>query len=193
MESLKLITTIFLSVILFVACSGNSAANAGKENDASATAIADESPSQAAASFSCMLDGKKFSGTGTDQNINAAFHLTGENKGQVFFRLSDMNNIGDKLMFQVPAKTGSTTFSVSPTYSYQGYTTSDFTTYLDDPLIVTLTSITTSEISGTFSGKYTLSKGSGNSSSKQTIEVTDGKFNIPFSTSADWKKLYNAE
>jgi hypothetical protein len=145
------------------------------------------------AGFSCILDGKEFSGKGTDQNINAAFHLTGNNKGQIFFRLSDMNNTGDKLMFQVPAKEGSTTFKVSPTYSYGGYTTSDFATYIDDPVIVTINSISSSRVSGTFSGKYTLQKGSGNSKSKQTIEVKDGKFNIPFSTSSQWKQLYHAE
>ncbi len=151
------------------------------------------SPSNADASFSCILDGKEFSGKGTDQNINAAFHLTGEDKGQIFFRLSDMNDIGDKLFFQVPAKEGSTTFSVTLANSYDGYSTSDFATYIDDPVTVTINSISSSRVSGTFSGKYTLQKGSGTSSSKQTIEVTDGKFDIPFSTSADWIKFYNAE
>ena len=145
------------------------------------------------ASFSCKLDGKEFSGKGTDQNINAAFHLTGNNKGQIFFRLSDMNNYGDKLMFQVPANEGSTTVNVTPTHSYGGYITSDFATYLDDPVTVTINSISSSRVSGTFSGKYTLQKGSGKSNSKQTIDVTDGKFDIPFSSSAQWKQLYHAE
>lgn len=143
--------------------------------------------------FSCKLDGKEFSGKGTDQNINAAFHLTGDDKGQIFFRLSNMDNIGDKLMFQVPGKVGSTTFTVSPTYSYEGYTTADFSNYIDDPVTVTITSISSTRVSGTFSGKYTLQKGSGSNNSKQTIQVTDGKFDIPFSTSAQWKKLYHAE
>ncbi len=151
------------------------------------------SPSNGDASFSCKLDGKEFSGKGTDQNINAAFHLTGDDKGQIFFRLSDMNDIGEQLTFEVPGKEGSTTFNVTPTYSYDGYNTSDFATYIDDPLTVTINSISSSRVSGTFSGKYTLQKGSGNSKSKQTIEVTDGKFDIPFSTSADWIKFYHAE
>ena len=145
------------------------------------------------ASFSCILDGKEVSGKTTDQNINAAFHLTGDNKGQIFFRLSDMNDIGNKLMFQVPAKEGTTTVNDTPDYSYEGYITSDFETYIDDPIMVTINSISSSRVSGTFSGKYTIQEGSGNSNSKQTIEVTDGKFDIPFSTSAEWKKVYNAE
>ena len=104
-------------------------------------------PTQAAmddASFSCMVDGKEVSANGTDQNINAAFHLTGDDKGQIFFRLSDMNNTGDKFIFQVPAKRGSTTFTVSSGYSYAGYTTSDLASYIDDPVTVAITSITAS-------------------------------------------------
>lgn len=182
------IVLVFLSGL--ISCGGNAQNNTGKNS----TPVTSKSSSQDDdANFSCVLDGKKISGKGTDQNINAAFHLTGDDKGQLFFRLSDMNNIGDKLQFQVPAKTGTTTFSVSPKYSYEGYTTSDFTIYLDDPLTVAVTSITATRLSGTFSGKYTLSKGSGNSNSKQTIEVTDGKFDIPFSTSAQWKQMYHAE
>ena len=188
MQRLQLITTIFLSAVLFVACSDNSAANAGKVKDSTSSSTTSDG-----ASFSCKLDGKTISGRGTDENINAAFHLTGDDKGQIFFRLSDMNNIGDKFQFQVPGKTGSTTFSVTPTYSYAGYATSNFATYLDNPLTVTVNSITSSRISGIFSGTYTLQKGSGDANTKQTIEVTDGKFDIPFSTSAQWKQLYHAE
>ena len=193
MKKLKLILWIFLSALLFVSCSGKTAANSGKDSTSINSSTSNTSASDGDATFSCMLDGKEFSGSGTNQNINAAFHLTGDNKGQIFFRLSDMNNIGDKLMFQVPAKEGSTTFNVTPTYSYNGYITGDFASYIDDPVTVTINSISSSGVSGTFSGKYTLQKGSGNSKSKQTIQVTDGKFDIPFSTSAQWKKLYNAE
>ncbi len=71
--------------------------------------------------------------------------------------------------------------------------TSDFANYIDDPITVTITSISSARVAGTFSGKYTLQKGTGNSNSKQTIEVTDGKFDIPFSTSAQWKQMYHAE
>ena len=193
MKYLKLITAIFLSSTFLVSCSGNSAADSGKDSTAINSSTSNTSASDGDASFSCMLDGKEFSGSGTNQNINAAFHLTGDNKGQIFFRLSDKNNSSDQLMFQVPAKEGSTTFNVTPTYSYNGYTTGDFASYIDNPVTVTINSISSSGVSGTFSGKYTLQKGSGNSNSKQTIEVTDGKFDIPFSTSAEWKKLYKAE
>jgi hypothetical protein len=188
MKNVKgVIAVLFAAALLSF---GNSSSSDQMNRSESAQA---PSGSDGDASFSCILDGKEFSGKGTDQNINAAFHLTGNNKGQIFFRLSDMNNIGDKLMFQVPSKEGSTTIKVSPTYSYGGYITSDFATYIDDPVMVTINSISSSRVSGTFSGKYTLQKGSGNSNLKQTIEITNGKFNIPFSTSAHWKQLYHAE
>lgn len=183
----EVIAIIFAAALL--SCGNSSSSNQTNRSESAQASSASDGD----ASFSCILDGKKVSGKGTDQNINAAFHLTGDDKGQIFFRLSDMNNIGDKLMFQVPAKEGSTTFNVTPTNSTGGYMTSDFATYIDDPVTVTINSISSSRVSGTFSGKYTLQKGSGNSSSKQTIEVTDGKFDIPFSTSADWKKMYHAE
>ena len=184
---------LLLSLIVLEAASCNGSTTGKETKDPNATVLSDTSGAMDDASFSCIVNGKAVSGKGTDQNINAAFHLTGDDKGQIAFRLSDMNNIGDKFMFQVPAKTGSTTFTVSPTYSYAGYTSSDLASYIDDPVTVTITSITASGVSGTFSGKYTLSKGTGDSNSKQTVEVTGGKFNIPFSTSAEWKQLYHAE
>lgn len=179
----------FLITAVLLSCANS---NSGSANNDTAN-VSSASTSRSNASFSCKLDGKTISGNGTDENINAAFHLTGDDKGQIFFRLSNMNNIGDKFQFQVPGKEGSTTFSVTPTYSYEGYATSNFATYLDNTLTVTVSSINSSGVSGTFSGKYTLSKGTGDANSKQSIEVTDGKFDIPFSTSADWKKMYNAE
>ncbi len=186
------IPCLFVSVIL--SCGSENSNDAKKDT---ATSSPDQtSPVTATdndASFSCILDGKEISGKGTDQNINAAFRLTGDDKGRIFFRLSDMNDVGPKLMFEVAAKEGSTIISASSGYSYEGYTTSDFATYIDDPVTVNITSISSSRVSGTFSGKYTLQKGSGNSSSKQTIEVMEGKFDIPFSTSVDWKKMYHAE
>jgi hypothetical protein len=191
----KLLVITFSAFSLLYSCSGNTNSNALKDNTSSSTSSTENSSanSNGNASFSCMLDGKEFSGSGTDQNINAAFHLKGDDKGQIFFRFSDLNNPEEKLNFQVAAKEGSTTFNVTPTYSYMGYTTKGYINYLDNPLTVTITSLTATRVSGTFSGTYILSKGSADSNAKQTIEVTDGKFDIPFSASADWKKMYNAE
>ncbi len=191
MKKLKLFLAALLSTFLLFAYSVNTKANEHKEkvlstNINTTTFIRD-------ASFSCILDGKKFTGSGTDENINAAFHLKGEDKGQIFFRLSDLKEPGEKLMFQVAGKKGSTTFKATPNFSCIGYITKGYINYLDNPITVTITEINAGRVSGTFSGKYTLSEGFSDSNAQKTIEVTDGKFDIPFSTSADWKKLYNAE
>ncbi len=189
---MKSLVTIITAMFIITLLSCGSAPS-GNTNNKSTSTPTSSATTDDDASFSCILDRKEFSGKGTDQNINAAFRLKGDDKGQIFFRLSDMNNIGDKLNFQVPAKTGPTTFNVTPIYGYGGYSTSDFANYIDDPITVTITSISSARVAGTFSGKYTLQKGTGNNNSKQTIEVTDGKFDIPFSTSAQWKQMYHAE
>ena len=187
----KLILIVLIPLSLF--CSYNANGNSNTLKGTTSGIFSGPYATGDDASFSCMLDGKKFSGSGTDQNINAAFHLKGDQKGQIFIRFSDLNNPEEKLNFQVAAKEGSTTINVTPTYSYIGYVTKGYINYFDNPLTVTITSLTAARVSGTFSGTYTLSKGSAGSNAKQTIEVTAGKFDIPFSTSADWKKMYNAE
>ncbi len=117
---MKSLVTIITAMFIITLLSCGSAPS-GNTNNKSTSTPTSSATTDDDASFSCILDGKEFSGKGTDQNINAAFHLTGDDKGQIFFRLSDMNNIGDKLNFQVPAKIGPTTFNVTPTYGYGGY------------------------------------------------------------------------
>src|SRR5262249_49103073 len=107
--------------------------------------------------------------------------------------LSNMDNVGEKFMFIVPAKVGVTSMKVQTGFSAVGYVSIDMANYLDNPITVTITSISADRVAGTFSGTYTLSQGTGNSNSKKSIVVASGKFDIPFSTSADWKKLYHAE
>jgi hypothetical protein len=180
-----------LAVFCVVSCTNN--AQESKTKNSALVVSSNDIVSEDDAGFSCKLDGKEFSGKGTDQNINAAFHLTGENKGQIMIRLSPLDKPEEKLIFQVTGKEGSTTFNVTPTYRYTGYTTKGYINYLDNPITVTIALLTATKVSGTFSGTYTLSKASSDSNAKQTIEVTDGKFDIPFSNSADWKKMYQAE
>ena len=71
MKYLKLITSIFFSAILFIAFSGNCPVNAGKENSPSVSGSPTTSVGDA--SFSCKIDGKDFSGKGTDEFGNAAY------------------------------------------------------------------------------------------------------------------------
>lgn len=106
--------------------------------------------------------------------------------------LADPDNPVQKLNFDLPNKEGSTTISILPKYSFEGYVTSNWTVYLDDGLTVNVTSLSATRVSGTFSGNYRLENAKA-PNAKATLQVTDGKFDIPFSTSAQWKKTYNAQ
>lgn len=57
---------------------------------------------------------------------------------------------------------------------------------------IRITAISATRVSGTFSGRYKAQKGSP-ATAKPTILISDGKFDIPFSTSAAMKKLNQAE
>jgi hypothetical protein len=174
-------TIFFFGALLFVSCSGASG-NASGSTDGGASA--------AGASFSCKLDGIAFSSNKNTDNLNAAFHLKGGEK-HIFFMLCDPDNPVQKLNFEIPGQTGSTTLTITPKYAYGGYTDPNWISYNDDGLTVTISSITDTRVSGTFSGQYAAPSGSTNV--KQEIQVTDGKFDIPFSQSATWKKTYQAE
>jgi hypothetical protein len=182
-----LIGSMVCSSLWLAGCS-NSQASSQPSSSASPS-----SASSTGASFSAIVDGTKFSSnTGTD-NLNAAF-VVNDNDGQkkLFFMLADPDNPVQKLNFDLPNKEGSTTISILPKYSFEGYVTSNWTVYVDDGLTVNITSLSATRVSGTFSGNYRL-ENVNTPNAKQTLQVTDGKFDIPFSTSAQWKKVYHAQ
>lgn len=106
--------------------------------------------------------------------------------------LADPDNPVQKLNFDLPYKAGATTITILPKFSFEGYVTKDWTVYVDDGLTVNITTLGATRLSGTFSGKYRL-ENVNTPNAKVSLQVTDGKFDIPFSTSAQWKKVYHAE
>jgi hypothetical protein len=184
MKRQKSISSFLFAFVFFIACTG--ANPSSSTNPSSATNTNGSGGSDA--SFSSMIDGKPFSFSGTDQNTNAAFHLKGTDK-HIFFKLADKDDPSERLNFEVPGQQGSTT--VDPASGYNGYI-KGFVTYLDDAVTITITSISATRVTGTFSGTYRVQPGS-LASARPTIKITDGKFDIPFSTSASWKKFNQAE
>ncbi|HMH24653.1 MAG TPA: hypothetical protein VK563_22915 [Puia sp.] len=188
---------LLFAAFLFTGCFSAAGSNptgdrAAKDVSADPAASANAgSPGGGNASFSAIVDGVKFSSNTGTGNLNAAFRVKG-GESPVFFMLADPENPVQKLTFQLPDKTGSTTISILPKFSFEGYVTKDWVVYVDDGVTVNVTSISGSRISGTFSGNYKLENAKA-PDVKQTIQITDGKFDIPFSTSADWKKMYHAE
>jgi hypothetical protein len=182
-------TIVFFAALPFVGCSGAAAGNttAGKTvtDNTAAGNTADGN-----ASFSAKIDGVDFSANKGSDNLNAAFRLK-EGEKHLFFMLTDIDNPIQKLNFEIPAKVGATTITILPKYSYTGYVNKDFAPYDDDGVTITINSLTSTRVSGTFSGTYKAEAGW--PKAKPTVQVTDGKFDIPFSTSAQWKKMYQAE
>lgn len=113
MKYVKTLSSIIVSTCLLFVCSGNNSSL--KSNDALASnTSATGTTSTGDASFSCKIDGKDFSGKGTDQIVNAAsVHAP----GIIYFTLSssfsgdisaDMRAGG--FGFEVPDK-GTTVFA----------------------------------------------------------------------------------
>lgn len=174
---------MILASLLCFSCKGNnSKATAGKESADGNTATATTS-STGNASFSCKIDGKDFSGNGTDQILNAAsVHAP----GVIYFGLSskftgdvsaDMRCGG--FGFEVPDKGTTVVRGVEvPAYSI-GYTppgSPPTVNYSCKEMTVTITSSGGSRVAGTFSGTMIEPK------TDREVPVTDGKFDIPYST-----------
>ena len=184
MQQVKSFSIIIFSACLFFACSGNNTANAGKDSTSTslqtnASASSNTKASTGDASFSCKIDGKDFSGKGTDQMANAALVTT---LGIINFILSPIvpgqNGIPAQFAFYVADK-GTTSIhgTDNPNYSvhYTQANTVD-NAYQCKEMTVTITSSGGSRVTGTFSGTLIEPK------TDREVAVTDGKFDIPYSS-----------
>jgi len=173
---------VFFIAFSFGAFSCNNAAQeANGSSPAASSDAAKTSSSSGDASFSCKIDGKDFSGKGTDQIVNAAsVHAP----GVIYFSLAssfsgdpgaDMRAGG--FGFEVPDK-GTTVI--------RGVENSDFSIAYDLPndpthtynckeMTITINSSGT-RVTGTFSGTLIEPK------TGREVPVSDGKFDLPYST-----------
>ena len=196
------VVIIFLS-ILFFSCNRNNNANAAKENNANnttASADASSASSTGDANFSCNINGASITGNGVDemQLRNSAF-LYPENT--VLFDLVSTKNGEDQkpdysVRIKCPAKTGTYTHVGDIEFAqatmpalYVDHLTGNFEKYLvcgvgasnsnKDTAIVTITSISNTRITGTFSASM---RNENTPDGENKVIVTNGKFDIPFST-----------
>lgn len=180
MQYLKLASAVFVVSCLLTACSGTGTASVNKDSKPDSTATTGES-SGGDASFSCKIDGKDYSGKGTDQIVNAA---TVHAPGIIYFSLSS-NFSGDLSAdlraggfgFEVPDKGTTVIRGVEdPRYSV-GYNLANDpkNTYRCKEITVTINSSDT-RVTGTFSGTLIEPK------TDKEVAVTDGKFDIPYSS-----------
>lgn len=190
MKQIKHYLLLFLPVtsLLFFACNGKNS-NASKDGDAGNTLTSDTS-SKGNASFSANLDAVNISGGKIDdmQLQNTAFiYPTADNSGKklLFYLYSDKKgNDAYTFMFSVPDKVGPFTKNLHDDQPFAitiDFLGGDLSRYTAESVTVNITSVTGSRITGTFSGKFTLSSDTPNGTKKE-VTVTNGKFDIPFST-----------
>jgi hypothetical protein len=207
MQYLKLFPAFLLALFLFTACSGAAGGthnSAATDSASASTAAASGAPSDASASlpgnatWSATIDGQAVTGTGIDglQQRNAAYQIPGSaNEKTLLFYLFDTKDGADNakfthsMRFYLPYKEGAEHIDrSSPDHGRYGITVNlvpDDThayRYFEAGIDVTFTAITASHVTGTFSGKFTVSPDSPNAP-KSEIIVTDGKFDIPMATS----------
>jgi hypothetical protein len=191
-QHLKLFAVVVFSTCLLVACSrNNTQSNKDSASDRSATS---GTSSSGDASFSATIDGSNISGHGIDelQVKNTAFTYPGgadkASKRLLFFLFSTKNGSDTKpdysFRFSIPDKEGVFTKNLHDDQPYDitlDFLTGDLSRYWSQAVTVTLTSITASRVTGTFSGKFILSDDTPRGSKKE-VTITDGKFDVPFST-----------
>jgi len=131
------------------------------------------------AGFSCKIDGKDFSGKGTDQIGNAAYTTA---TGIISFVLmpivAGQKGVPAQLAFKVANK-GITSIhgTDNPAYSVRYTPTNTLDNdYQCKEITVTITSSGTSRVTGKFSGTLIEWK------TERDVQVTDGKFDIPYSS-----------
>jgi hypothetical protein len=148
------------------------------------TRVGDPAPA-ADAVFSYNLQGTKISGGEVDAvKINNIARVSGSAEvKKVQFFLSDgldedAGTYAHSLRFAVPNKAG--TYALNTEHD-NGHVelfvaakgSDNYTVYINDVFDVTISSISTTRVSGTFSGKLKAVSGAGE------MTITDGKFDIP--------------
>jgi hypothetical protein len=180
-QHLKLLPVALL-VLLLCSCSSNKPATAERKDSRTT------SGSPGNATFSAVIDGTAVSGgiIGGLQLMNAAFSIPVDSgEPQVGFILNDSKTADSSrfkysLKFQLPKKMG--TITPANITIHMILDSGHSATYNSHEATVTVTSLTAARIAGVFSGKFKSSTDAPNLEKTQ-IELTDGKFDLPFSTS----------
>jgi hypothetical protein len=186
---------IALSLLLFISCktkTGDSAAQSSGNNEI-ATAGTEASGN---ASWSATIDGQEVSGKGIDelqlQNTAFIYPAQGNNDKYILFDLYSVKKGDDfyGFRFYSPDKEGQFAvqdakkngYRCSVRLDFNLRSTDNFAIYSGESVTLNIQSITATSMSGTFSGDFKLSDLSRSKPYKALISITNGKFNIPFST-----------
>jgi len=184
-----------LSAMCLFACTSKRASSSqGGDGDAGAAATATATED---ATWSATIDGANVTGRGVDeiQQQNAAFVLPraeGGNKHLVFSLYSTTSGEDTKANSELTVRTPPHTGTFVHAGSYEscscdlilGKNAAEgrYARYLADTVTITVTAMSATRVSGTFSGNFKLSSDTPNAPQKRAV-VTNGKFDIPMSTS----------
>ena len=180
MKQIKLFSAAVFFMVCFLACNSNAAKDSTKSSS-NTEDITTAPASQGGGTFSCMINGKEVSGKDALKNHGS---LSDGDSGKVLsFQLQD--DIASEhwpfthsLIFGLPAKEGTETDEGDLCSGKLSTFGPDGFVYPSDGIVVNITKLSNSEVAGNFSGKFMPE----NITRKDTMYVTDGKFDIPLGT-----------
>ena len=197
MKQIKNYLLLFLlaASLLFFSCNAKNS-NANSEKNSSAEVSASGATSAGDASFSVIIDGKEISGNVIDemqlQNTAFIYPETSESPKRLLFFLYSNKQGTDfySFRFSFPDKEGTYKFTRESDEDCHCYIRLDnnlksadnFSRYDEDSVTVVIDKITSTRISGTFAGILRLSDDTRSKPYAKQVTITDGKFDIPFST-----------
>lgn len=191
MKKIKLFAAIIipLSLLLFACNSNKNNTNVGKEITAD-NIPATTSSSSGDVVFSYNLDGTRISGGDVDALMmsNVAAVTQSDNGNKLSFFLNDAykdnaETFSHSLRFAIPGKTGTAALTADEgNFNVQLFLASGevgkYVMYANEGFSVTVTNISATRVSGTFSGKVKLLEGQ-TTTGKDEFTITDGRFDIP--------------
>lgn len=199
MKSLKITVLFILTTGFLFSCSGNSATNNSANDTKEDTQSTPANSSGGNTSWSCVIDGKPASGNilDKDEQYNAAYTTDVDKGKSLQFKLTNIKtddplaSFTRSLRFSIPDKSGNMTFghdedawgiqvNIIPEKKGDEFPVAT-AQYNSDSITVNITSRTVTRVAGTFSGKFMLGPDTPKGG-KDFINITEGKFDIPMST-----------
>ena len=187
MKYLLFATSIFL-IASFASCNSNKA-DARNNKSEPASQNASSSSSTGDAVFSYNLDGTKISGGEVDALMisNVAAVTKSDHGNTLSFFLNDAykdntETVSHSLRFEIPDKTGNVALTDAGDNGHVELFLASgeegkYIVYGNVAFTVTVTNVSSTRVSGTFSGQEKLVESTG--TGKSVLTITDGKFDIP--------------
>ena len=188
MNQIKNFSAVIILLALLFSCNGNKPSNTNSTTTTDASAPASSAAGKS--SFSANIDGEAISGGKIDdmQLENTAFiYPTADSSGKklLFFLHSDKKgDMAYSFRFSIPDKTGSFTKKDRDDQPFDitlHLLGGDLSGYGAEDVTVNIISVNDKNVTGTFSGKFLLGVDTPNGTKKE-VTITDGKFEVPFST-----------